>query len=97
VPMDWIIFFYFGLGVVSVLGFLPQPLRKTLGMEPVENTNLAASAPSKYTWQAVLIIATIVTTASLIPVADNMLPVDQSLCNNNSLQDVVSQVTSASL
>ena len=95
VPMDWIPFFYFALGVVSMLGFLPEQLKKKLGIQPVEA--IALPAPAKFNWRAVLIVAIIITTASLIPIVDNMLPVDTALCNNDSLQDVVSHMPGASL
>lgn len=69
VPVDWIVFFYYGLGLVALAEFFPLGIDNILQIEPVnENPEFASnisSVPGRRIWFASM--ALVLAVASLVP------------------------------
>lgn len=96
VPIDWIIFFYFSIGVINLLGFVSTPV---IARE-FEQDDVTPTVPrnSKYVWRGWPTIILVCLIASLIPIADNLIPPNNLLCeSSSSLKKLVPQEVDANL
>lgn len=81
VPGDWVIFLYYGVGLVSALGALPAALRRKMFIDPAVDPDagqagMAARASLKWLW----LIAALLLLGLTVPVADNLVPERSGLC-----------------
>ena len=94
VPIDWVIFFYFAIGITLILNFLPKSLRPQLEVEHEKTINLSSekyrSSKKQYAWM----IAIFFFITALIPIADNLIPEQSILCDNNSLTNIETSLIS---
>ena len=94
VPIDWVIFFYFAIGITLLLNFLPKSLRPQLEAEHEKTINLSSekyrSSKKQYAWM----IAIFFFITALIPIADNLVPEQSILCDNNSLTNIETSLIS---
>lgn len=81
-PVDWIFLVYYLLGLAELLRFLPSQLRERLQAEPPTSPLLPTSNPlGKRIFNTVLAAILFISFIS-IPVADNLIPLQNSLCEN---------------
>jgi hypothetical protein len=79
VAIDWIVDFYFALGIISLFRFLPNSLRQTLDVVPNSDGNSCASAKKTSTVKIVLAVM-VFAIATFIPVAQWLVPPQKSIC-----------------
>lgn len=83
VPIDWILYMYYGIGVLSIFLLLPKFLK--LKLQVVETDNGPSSdgePPSRKRWP-VLLVALMLLVALVVPIVDNMVPNTSILCDEN--------------
>ncbi len=85
VPIDWVIFFYFAIGVTQMLSFLPNSLRPRQENEHESTVNLNSDKYRPGKKHFVWVLALFVFITLLIPIADNLIPEQSQLCDNNFL------------
>jgi hypothetical protein len=79
VPMDWVVGFYFALGLICLLQLLPRPLRHALEAEPGMEfpPQPAAKKPAWLVNGAILLVFCV---AALVPAAQKIIPPPEALC-----------------
>jgi hypothetical protein len=87
VPMDWVVDFYFALGLLCLFALLPQSLRQALEAEP-EGAFVSRPATKKPSWRLVGAIALIFCVAALVPAAQTLIPPQKSLCQSVDLNEL---------
>ena len=72
-PMDWVIFFYYGLAIVAIIQFVYQVLTGQLQIQPASPGSPFARPPShrRSLW---LSLAGVILLASLVPIASFIIP-----------------------
>jgi hypothetical protein len=81
VPIDWIIDFYYVLGVICLSQPLPQLLRQTLQVEPSDNV-VSQAVNAKPSWMTIGAVVIIFCVASFIPAAQLLIPPREALCQS---------------
>lgn len=72
VPINWIFYFYYGLGLITLIEAVLIGIRK---QQEIETPRFMPQDPGKFRWKPLLpILAGLVLTASLIPIANLIYP-----------------------
>lgn len=87
VPIDWVVDFYFALGLLCLFALLPQSLRQALEAEP-EDALVSQSATKRPSWRLVGAIVLIFCIAALVPAAQTLIPPQKSLCQPVDLNEL---------
>jgi hypothetical protein len=80
VPIDWAVHFYFILGLVLVFHLLPDGFQHLVGAQTeVENKPSSTQASSRK-WTIIGMVILFLFLGALVPVAQNMIPLNGPLC-----------------
>ena len=92
VPVDWVVFFYYSIGITLVVGYLLKIFKSKMEVEfeYTTDTNPLTKNGQKNRRSMILAIIFLLCIASFIPVADNLIPPEKSLCANESLLTTLS-------
>jgi hypothetical protein len=77
VPLDWLVDFYFALGLLCLFQLLPKPFRQALSAEPGDEP----PAAPKPAWVLRGSLILVVCLAALIPAAQTLIPAQKDLCS----------------
>lgn len=80
VPVDWVVDFYFALGLLCLLQWLSNPISRLLDAEPVEEFEPLLLPDQKPGWKLIGAVTLILCLAVLIPAAQKLIPPQKTLC-----------------
>jgi hypothetical protein len=87
VPMDWVVDFYFALGLICLFKLLPRQLRLALEAEP-ESEIAPQFLAKKPAWMTIGAVVLIFCVAALIPAAQMLVPQSKALCQSVNLNEL---------
>jgi hypothetical protein len=92
VPIDWVVNFYFGLGLLGLFQFLPGSLRRMLGIED-KLTRTTNPGPSRTpAWVRFGAVGLVFGLAAFVPVAQAMIPAQAPFCQPGNLDKLTANL-----
>ncbi len=99
VPVDWVVFFYYAIGIIMLLEAISKliKLRIQEELEPAPAVITSTNVGGNNKWGMIFSLVFLISISAIIPVADNFIPEDTLLCQDGSSLPNVSTMMEGNL